>query len=452
MTRRLRRREEEDVEQAEEEEQEETSPPPPRKKKKLKKFLIIVTLVLLCTAGTAAYFVYLHAKQAKAAEAVQEETVLNPSQSTPVVKKTCLDPPEYYWIRDVVIPSSNAEKWRLHLYSGVVSYDDMKRICQRTDLDVRDGTSNALYINSGNEEKAIDTIVRDNHKDIFGTGTPFDKRFIWTGYVYHFVDGVWYNNFPKPVVFHLGFCESQWHSKLTRLQEASKEPIYVVKDFRGDNMGKNGAAACWQLYGKSELTTLLEQPKEATPRLHFVCASKVGKPRTGKEADPRFFQPKHTHGQFTFYGIKATLSEAVVTCQQDGGHLVTVDTVEKRNTLKSALDDTVNNKKIYFDSGNGLKFWTGGFFNTTTSNPNQLRWMRNPTVPTIPIETTTFCEGGYFDSIPNAKAEVQRAQRIDCDTTIVLRVQYKKEGNCLQWTKDEAMRKGTEQYYIICEK
>ena len=401
---------EETAEEEEAEEEEKDPPPPPPKKKRTKipcwVWVVAAAVILAILAGIGGGVYYAVAVAGKTATnaTTNGTTAGTNSTATGIIRPTTtpLNCPlgGRRWIKDVMLPVVNNQKWQVNIYNvGLVEFDEMRDICDRLNRisGVRDDeltALNLLYLNNKAGEKERENAIKDNSAYVFD-GLTSDQRLLWTGMLYSkSSNGNWVNTFPWLEAGYQNFCNNQWSAELTRLQQSGTDRVYIVKDFRGNKIDKN-QEACWQLYTRAQLLGLMGQLPNASPKLPFVCASE-NTGASGRVAMPGFFEPKRTEARapggpyFYTYGVKATYSAAVEECESYGGRLVSVNSVARYNELVTFLR---NNDIRPTLTAKGVPLpcsWTGAYQDLTQPPSNRpIQMINNQPIDGVDFWSTT---------------------------------------------------------------
>ncbi len=294
----------------------------------------------------------------------------------PRPKGRCYERQKYEWIKDEVIPSSpEKEKYRISIFSGLVTHERMYSVCDRINRGSRKLEVNvsygALYFNKEFDEARADKIIRDNQKTIF-KDLEANERLLWTGVVYQWKDNEWKVNYQtKPEIYN-SFCNrSTYESTLAKLKADQKENIYVVKDYRHGRIERKHA--CWQLYTSTQLVDIMGQPVGTFARLPFVCSSRNDTGTSGREAMPGNFSHRYpsSDGNFIIYGVSATREEARKECKAHGGNLVIVNHYQKLEILEDYLKNSSHRLRSDDDM-----VWTAGYLNMIPDSKGSTDWIK----------------------------------------------------------------------------
>ena len=328
--------------------------PPRGRRGRLWKFLIFLLALIV------AYLIYI----------VTLVTSLRASgQSATPSKSSVPSPLSFKWIKDGTY--SEDDNWKLHLYSGLVTFDRMVTLCSRLSSDLTDPP--LLFINSAEGEKRMDDLIRSSADEIFGSTSNTSRRLLWTGmYFYSFSNGLWLNSFQKYANgSYTNFCNPGWEGELNGYKNDPNSKVFVVKDFRGPKSDRAGTdPACWQLLESRQMAGLTDQwpisEKGQLPRLNFACVSKNA--TTGQAAE-RVTGPRIANGSFILYSVPAIFEDAFAECQAHGAHLATYSTEEKSLQLQQFLRDSMDLRRAPLNNKAPI-FWTGLDINVISAGPD----------------------------------------------------------------------------------
>jgi len=123
--------------------------------------------------------------------------------------------------------------------------------------------------------------MNSSNKSIFGN-LPAASRLMWNGchYAYDTSKGIWDNECAQNRFDDYNhFCDKLgWMKELKDLKSsATKDEIFIVKDYRGDNKG------CWQLYTEEQIESIIGF-NGAHVRLAFACITGNSLSISGEDA------------------------------------------------------------------------------------------------------------------------------------------------------------------------